>query len=88
MTDTQRKYMGMLKDQDVAERLQLHQWGCEIDFTGKCTCDWADRVYNTFVLLRTIRATERKACEEIAREVGSARAADRIRDREKDDAER
>ena len=82
-------------DYEVAKAIHGHLFkrprACEAivhPVDGKCNCDWLERVQNTFLVLRAIRLAERKDCEAIARVSGSARAADLIRDREKDDDKR
>lgn len=74
--------MAVLKDQEVAERLQRHDSSCENH--ARCSCDREERVHNTFLILKMIRHRERRACEEISRECGGARASDRMRDRDND----
>lgn len=74
---------GPLSLADVAARLQKHDSTCEAGqrFDAICTCDYAERRDNTLTILWAVRAIERKQCEDIAREVGNARIADRIRER-------
>ena len=84
-----------MTDLEVAARIHQHYFkrpmACDKlvhPAGGKCTCDYAERVRNTFLILRTIRVAERAECEAIARTSGGARAADMIRDRVKDDDKR
>jgi hypothetical protein len=82
-------------DYEVAKALHGHQFrrvtACDKlihPADGECNCGWLERVQNTFLVLRAIRLAERKDCEAIARVSGGARAADMIRDRDKDDDRR
>jgi hypothetical protein len=74
-----------MTDWEVAKRIHKHGPDCWFE---RCVCDYPERVHNTFLVLRTVRLSERKACEDIARECGGARAADRIRDRVLNDDKR
>jgi hypothetical protein len=78
--------MPAMRDEHVARKLQPHDSSCAGE--DRCSCDWPERVYNTLLILKTIRSSERQACEAISRVCGSARAADKIRDRAKDDDDR
>ena len=81
-----------LTDLEVAQKLQQHTEAC-VDGAWSpgaldgpnCRCDWEERVFNTFLVLRMIRHSERRACEKITRFSGGARAADKIRDRDNED---
>jgi hypothetical protein len=80
--------MAQMRDEHVARKLQKHDSACIAQTPegwGKCDCDWPERVHNTLLILKTIRVSERRECERIAREAGSARAADMIRDRDQND---
>lgn len=84
-----------MTDYEIAKRIHAHRpsapRACDVivhPVDGVCTCDYDERVRNTFLILRAIRYAERKACERISREHGGARAADMIRDRDKDDDQR
>ena len=85
----------MLTDYEVAKALHDHRYKrsvtCDLlvhPVDGQCSCDYDERVRNTFLVLRAVRIAERQACENITREHGGARAADMIRDRDKDDDKR
>lgn len=69
-------------DWEIAQKLQKHGELCGPD---DCHCDYLERVQNTFFVLRALREKERGDCEKIARECGSDKVADRIRDRRMSD---